>query len=682
MKNLPAQHFPDPNDLDGMTKSYAQNLHESADLNNREINQRLKDLDNQSVGLNVKAYGAVGDGVEDDSEAIRKTILAAEGDAVYFPPGTYYVTSELLFGSNVHVIFAKGAVLTLVNSNAEFSGTLDAGNYQIFDITGTGVVKFTNSSSIDKSNPQWWGAIGDGTTDDTAAIQAAIDAVATFKHTHSWQTGQYTSGGGRIYIPGRCLVTSTLTIPGGVTFFGDNPGKCGILFTPAAADTLFVGDTDHYSRDATTWWTWVKFQNLHFVSDILSAENENICFDFTLTNRWLVDNCYIEEFGTAIKNTNYSFYSTVRQSEFTNCKLVLDQGNLGGPITFLGCNMRHGATVWVGVGVQPTEFCIVGSTVTFIGTAFETGSMPLATYPTFVCIRNEYVNGGENGGCVCRGCYCESLMPFMLVDARCPYMQHSVDMVHGLARPLVKYSNFDHPLETVSSVNEYHAPVTTNYDGGTLIPLFKNPNMDYGVYDWTVPAITAYSTATNFITSRGVMDVTFATTSQVDVIDRTITAAELAPYKGRVIYFGALVKAVEITLTQLAVHIDTPGTFYKRSTRPLIDYGNDWGLYVTTIAVPEDNTSDFSFIVKATPDNIVTSDMKIAGCWAWIDGVQTVPVNETLPKIYDSSAPTTGTWNVGDVVYHSTPAAGGNMGWVCTTAGTPGTWKTFGTIQA
>lgn len=45
-------------------------------------------------------------------------------------------------------------------------------------------------------------------------------------------------------------------------------------------------------------------------------------------------------------------------------------------------------------------------------------------------------------------------------------------------------------------------------------------------------------------------------------------------------------------------------------------------------------------------------------------------------------APTVGTWAVGDIVYITTPTAAGNIGWVCTTAGTPGTWKTFGAIAA
>lgn len=46
-----------------------------------------------------------------------------------------------------------------------------------------------------------------------------------------------------------------------------------------------------------------------------------------------------------------------------------------------------------------------------------------------------------------------------------------------------------------------------------------------------------------------------------------------------------------------------------------------------------------------------------------------------------SAAPTSGTYKQGDVVYNSAPASGGFVGWVCTTGGTPGTWKTFGLIS-
>lgn len=49
---------------------------------------------------------------------------------------------------------------------------------------------------------------------------------------------------------------------------------------------------------------------------------------------------------------------------------------------------------------------------------------------------------------------------------------------------------------------------------------------------------------------------------------------------------------------------------------------------------------------------------------------------------YRSAAPASGTWAVGDTVFNTAPTAGGFVGWVCTVAGTPGTWKTFGAISA
>jgi parallel beta-helix repeat protein len=46
-----------------------------------------------------------------------------------------------------------------------------------------------------------------------------------------------------------------------------------------------------------------------------------------------------------------------------------------------------------------------------------------------------------------------------------------------------------------------------------------------------------------------------------------------------------------------------------------------------------------------------------------------------------ASAPAIGAWVQGAIIYNSAPSAGGAIGWVCTTSGTPGIWKTFGTIN-
>lgn len=47
-----------------------------------------------------------------------------------------------------------------------------------------------------------------------------------------------------------------------------------------------------------------------------------------------------------------------------------------------------------------------------------------------------------------------------------------------------------------------------------------------------------------------------------------------------------------------------------------------------------------------------------------------------------TNAPTAGTWERGRIVWDATPSASGYAGWICVTAGTPGTWKAWGAIVA
>jgi hypothetical protein len=51
-------------------------------------------------------------------------------------------------------------------------------------------------------------------------------------------------------------------------------------------------------------------------------------------------------------------------------------------------------------------------------------------------------------------------------------------------------------------------------------------------------------------------------------------------------------------------------------------------------------------------------------------------------QFYGTAPPTVGTWKRGDIVFNKTPSAGGTPGWVCVTAGTPGTWKAMANVAA
>ena len=47
-----------------------------------------------------------------------------------------------------------------------------------------------------------------------------------------------------------------------------------------------------------------------------------------------------------------------------------------------------------------------------------------------------------------------------------------------------------------------------------------------------------------------------------------------------------------------------------------------------------------------------------------------------------TSAPTIGVCDAGNIVWNESPTAGGKIGWVCVAGGSPGTWKSFGSIDA
>src|SRR5690242_10889192 len=71
------------------------------------IDNTLSDLNDEYV--NVRAYGAVGDGVADDTAAIQSAATAAAGKGLRFPQGTYKISARINLSSNTTVV-ADGIV--------------------------------------------------------------------------------------------------------------------------------------------------------------------------------------------------------------------------------------------------------------------------------------------------------------------------------------------------------------------------------------------------------------------------------------------------------------------------------------------------------------------------------------------------------------------------------------------
>lgn len=96
----------------------------------------------------------------------------------------------------------------------------------------------TNSYVVADANVSYYGAVGDGETDDTIAFDTAIDAVAQ-------------KGGGTVFVPaGTYKLTASLTIPNGVTLMGDfsapDGGKVKGTILKAYTPTTDSGNTTSF----------------------------------------------------------------------------------------------------------------------------------------------------------------------------------------------------------------------------------------------------------------------------------------------------------------------------------------------------------------------------------------------------------------------------------------------------
>lgn len=138
----------------------------------KTVHQKLQDV------VSAKDFGATGDGSTNDGPAL---LVASAAGGFMLPPGTYRISTNTALTSPVS--FAPGAKIVV-----------DAG------------VSFTFVGSQDAVSVQAFGAVGDGSTNDAPAFQAAINAGAPV-------FVPWTASGYRI--------ASTITLPSNASITGD-----------------------------------------------------------------------------------------------------------------------------------------------------------------------------------------------------------------------------------------------------------------------------------------------------------------------------------------------------------------------------------------------------------------------------------------------------------------------------
>lgn len=93
--------------------------------------------------FNVKDYGALGDGMTDDTDAIKAVIamVPENGGIIYFPPGVYIINDTLVVGDGTHDTNSKYNGITIMGA-----GNLIAGTAVYYNLAGT-VFKWVGAAS-------------------------------------------------------------------------------------------------------------------------------------------------------------------------------------------------------------------------------------------------------------------------------------------------------------------------------------------------------------------------------------------------------------------------------------------------------------------------------------------------------------------------------------------------------
>ncbi len=124
------------------------------------------------------------DGTTDDYSslyALINTTINGDNAEIWFAEGTCYLGSSITIPSNIKLVFLNGAMLK-PESGKVITGSwaiISAGLHKIFDLSLSGSSGIAGTWNVAEWYPEWFGAIGDGSTDDSTEFQYLIDILAS-----------------------------------------------------------------------------------------------------------------------------------------------------------------------------------------------------------------------------------------------------------------------------------------------------------------------------------------------------------------------------------------------------------------------------------------------------------------------------------------------------------------------
>lgn len=162
--------------------------------------------------------------------------------------GSYNIAADFAIPANVTLKPERGAIFTIATGQTlTINGSFEAGLYQVFSCQGTGRVQF-GYGAVPRVNAKWFGAQGDGVTDNLAALNQSRLSLPLFDGVSTNESGELNRRG-VIYLPqGDYRISNTFKYGIATILEGDGQWKTMLGFQDgiATSSEKFVIAIDRY----------------------------------------------------------------------------------------------------------------------------------------------------------------------------------------------------------------------------------------------------------------------------------------------------------------------------------------------------------------------------------------------------------------------------------------------------
>lgn len=653
--------------------------------------------------------------------------IAISGNYTLLVNSDYTMSADANIPARIAVDFdgSGGPQITLGAYNLSINNFAYQGLRQVFNENSTGNVSF-GSGAYEKLLPQWWGATGDGTTDDQAALNACVaageymhlikgtylisdkiykatgdsmrvtaDPEAVIKYKSTFPNGSSTAG---LYFNGIPYVRVT-----GVEIDGDN-------------DTLGYSDWHNY-----IYGIYIKDANQAIVDHcriydypsnaILFSDCNSVYCDYNEIRNGIyhgisVQTCYDSHisknkiFGTGDQGTDPNtgglgiLVTKGHRAYITENRIenMSDTGTKTEGTYYVVYDKNHvedsgkdGIKVQNYTGVSEPQYSwITNNTVKYIHYwRTDGGSLILCQEASNCTIENNIVIGGEKesgdeNGIKVKGDAGGSNRPDNVIVSK----NQIIDVITAD----IVTSQCNENIQILNNLCANQISTSTTYGKLTI----KGNTVHRATLDTSNaaihPILYADCELTDNILVNGDYGILAQPNANINHISITNNKVLTSSESGiRIENYTGSSKTVE--------NIDIRGNdLYEINTSSPADRGgidisiNDLVIerlsvdrnYVDTNTEP---TNGFLYL-RSTGTDI--AELYVNRNYMNGDEEATIDPNRVARytgRPFSSAAPASGTWRVNDIVYDSSVTAGENIGWICTTAGTPGTWKEFGIID-